>query len=317
MTQKVVVAVCTKQRPLMLERCLKSLAELNSTADIDVHICVVENDCHENMRSLVSSLSDQYDTAMHYVLETVTGIPYARNKALEYAKSIGGHWLLFVDDDECVPQTWLMDILGVATQYEASVAVGPVIHRYPEESVWGSCLYAEKNRKKKEDGQEVRSAATNNVAISSSVFSDQGLALTFDESFRFTGGSDTDFFNRAKDLGAKLVWAQSAAVYEEVPMERCTLKWAFSRSSRIASAAVCIDAKNIGRAKATQKHLRRALQDVGKFVGYMLLSILSLLTFRSVKEPFFKAWQGVARLWGRLWGVAGGKMSPYRRIDGS
>ncbi len=316
MTQKVVVAVCTKQRPLMLERCLKSLAGLNSSADMDVHICVVENDCHANMQSLVSRLSDQYDTAIHYLLESVTGIPYARNKALEYAKSIGSQWLLFVDDDECVPQTWLMDILGVATKYEASVAVGPVIHQYPEESVWGSCLYAEKNLKIKEDGQEVRSAATNNVAISERVFSNSGLALTFDESLRFTGGSDTDFFNRAKDQGAKLVWAQSAAVYEEVPMERCTLRWAFNRSSRIASAAVCIDAKNIGRAKATKKHLRRVLQDVGKFIGYMLLSIVSLVTFRSAKEPFFKAWQGVARLWGRLWGIAGGRMSPYRRIDG-
>ncbi len=301
----------------MLERCLKSLAGMQHSKDLDVDICVVENDCHANMKSLVAQLSDQHDMTIHYLLEAVTGIPYARNKALEYAKSINAQWLLFVDDDECVPETWLVDILRVATKYEAGVAVGPVIHQYPEESVWGECLYEEKNQKIKKDGQEVRSAATNNVAISESVFSNVGLGLTFDESLRFTGGSDTDFFNRAKDQGTKLVWAQSAPVYEEVPMERCTLKWAFNRSSRIASAAVCIDAKNIGRPSAIKKHSRRVLQDVGKSVGYLMLSLVSLVTLRSPKEPFFKAWQGVARLWGRLWGIAGGRMSPYRKIDGS
>ena len=54
----------------------------------------------------------------------------------------------------------------------------------------------------------------------------------FDESMALTGGTDTEFFRRAHVAGFAIEWCDEAIAHEEVPAERCTLRWIARRNLR-------------------------------------------------------------------------------------
>ncbi len=97
------VAICTKDRPENLARCLKSLLKLqkpDSQGSRRFEVLVVDNaPSNEQTKALVTSLP-----SVHYVREPKPGLDFARNRALKEAT---GDLLAFLDDDVVVDSNWL------------------------------------------------------------------------------------------------------------------------------------------------------------------------------------------------------------------
>ena len=93
------VAICTKDRPENLARCLQSLLELQEPAD-HFKVLVVDNaPSDERTKELVATLP-----SVHYVREPKAGLDFARNRALHEAQSV---LLAYLDDDVIVDRQWL------------------------------------------------------------------------------------------------------------------------------------------------------------------------------------------------------------------
>jgi hypothetical protein len=57
-----------------------------------------------------------------------------------------------------------------------------------------------------------------------------GLETPFDPRLGRSGGEDSDFFERMVRAGRSFVWCDEARVYEEVPLERQTLRYHVKRA---------------------------------------------------------------------------------------
>ena len=109
------VAICTKDRPENLARCLNSLLKLQ-TENSPLEILVVDNaPSDDRTKELVASLrseriavcpeSAEYCSPnINYVCEPKAGLDFARNRALKEAK---GEILAYLDDDVTVDRQWL------------------------------------------------------------------------------------------------------------------------------------------------------------------------------------------------------------------
>ena len=97
------VAICTKDRPENLSRCLESLLKIDksiSEGSPSFEILVVDNaPSDERTKKLVSALP-----SVRYVQEPKPGLDFARNRALQKAT---GKILAFLDDDVTVDNQWL------------------------------------------------------------------------------------------------------------------------------------------------------------------------------------------------------------------
>lgn len=101
---EVTVAICTKDRPENLDRCLESLLKLQTPHEPQGSSCfeilVVDNaPSDEQTKELVASLS-----TVRYVREPKPGLDFARNRAIKEASN---EILAFLDDDVVVDRKWL------------------------------------------------------------------------------------------------------------------------------------------------------------------------------------------------------------------
>ncbi|CAN5122201.1 hypothetical protein BH20GEM2_BH20GEM2_17450 [soil metagenome] len=99
----VTVAVCTRDHPYLLARCLASLREASSAARAEapsVEIVVVDNaPPDERTRQMAARFHE-----VRYIREPRAGLDFARNRALAEA---GGELLAFIDDDAVADRVWL------------------------------------------------------------------------------------------------------------------------------------------------------------------------------------------------------------------
>jgi glycosyltransferase involved in cell wall biosynthesis len=119
------VAICTKDRPENLARCLESLVKLQTPNKPEGSPCfeilVVDNaPSDEQTKELVASLS-----TVRYVREPKPGLDFARNRGLEEAT---GDLLAFLDDDVVVDRQWLDGLMEAwAENPDAAAFTGLVL----------------------------------------------------------------------------------------------------------------------------------------------------------------------------------------------
>src|SRR3990170_8556189 len=94
-----VLAICTRERPMMLSRCLQSVAQFVVPANIDFRIVVVDNaarpEARDQTREVIAGILNLERATL--VNESRTGIPFARNRALDLAVEHNADVLLFLD----------------------------------------------------------------------------------------------------------------------------------------------------------------------------------------------------------------------------
>ncbi|MBY0559355.1 glycosyltransferase family 2 protein [Hyphomicrobium sp.] len=308
-----VVAVCTAQRPEMLRRCLESLVQLTAPTDARIQIIVVENALTPDSAEIVSSIQQKSPIEIHYRLEQRSGIPFARNAALDLATALGADWIALIDDDEYAEPDWLIKLYEGSVTFGADVASGPVdqicVGEPPD---W----WTPRIRPCRPTGKILRGAATNNILMRAHLVRKDGLALRFDE--RLLGGSeDVEFFRRATDNGAKIIWVAEARLCEELPASRLSVKKRISRTYMVATSQAQVLRIQRGAVRGFLTLLPKIMR--GLIIGSSALlfsAIVWIVRPIAGKSLFYSGALRIVKAAGQILGGFGFYSAYYRTIDG-
>ncbi|HEY5955285.1 MAG TPA: glycosyltransferase family A protein, partial [Polyangiaceae bacterium] len=130
---KVTVAICTRDRPQHLERCLASLVALDYP---DVDLLVIDN---APATAPCADIVARFPTA-RCVLEPRPGLDWARNRAIAEAR---GEIIAYTDDDVIVDRDWLRALTAVFLEHPTVMAVTGLV--LPAELETPSQLQFEQN----------------------------------------------------------------------------------------------------------------------------------------------------------------------------
>ena len=224
--KRIDIAVCTFRRPELAET-LHSLALITVPADFDIRVIVADNDTTPSAEALVNQMRPTMPFEILYVHCPASNISIARNACLDNST---GHYLAFVDDDETVSRTWLVQLLDTALATGADVVLGPVRAEYALSAPnWMRRGDFHSTRPVWVNG-EIRTGYTCNVLLDLTrpVLSGRRFNLALGR----TGGEDTEFFRHMHAAGGRLTYAPDAVVFEPVPEKRARLAWLAKRRFR-------------------------------------------------------------------------------------
>lgn len=226
----VLVAICTKDRPVELARCLQGLAALDYGGAWSV--LVVDNSPVGSAKSPAESA--QGLPALQYVGVPVGGLAVARNRAIEVARVLGADSLAFIDDDEVPEPNWLNSLVRASGLWPGAVITGPVV---PEcetaPPAWDPDL-SYFTRANHQDGDLVDLVGIGNALLPGRLLE---LGISFDPAFEYYG-EDTEFLLRWKDLGGDIRWTSAAVVREWILPERLDVDFPRQRAKATTAAWV-------------------------------------------------------------------------------
>ncbi len=217
---------------------------------------------------------------LEYVVEAERGIPAARNRALETALARGADAIAFIDDDEVADSNWLAALIAAWRGRALQLVGGPVAvaGETRAETAWQrlilSGVRARLDRKARAaalktaagtDGRIV--IVTNNWLIDAAWL--RAHRLRFDESRRFTGGTDTLFFYKARAAGIVSGWAPDAVVRETIPPNRLTYRYQLRRARDQATGAFNRKYPEVSALRAARSMLVAAGKAVGGAVCFL------------------------------------------------
>lgn len=309
------IALCSRQRPHLLRRCLVSLDQLVIPENTTVSVLVVENNETPQYQEIVKDFGKVLP--LTHVLEPRAGLAYARNKILDTLSEMQVDWMGGVDDDQIVDRQWLVHMVAAIRQFpDTKTFVGDWRRTLPEDMpYWYPVLNKPKNLP---TGAFLREGATTNTAIHCSVFIASGMGLRFDMAYNFLGGEDTDFGVQYLNKGGKIRFVAGARTDEEIHDTRASLK---ARMARVSLSDFILAKVRHHRKSAvfawawTLQILYRSLV-LG--LGNMLLAGITL--------PFRERWamkrygmglKFFAKIRGLFWYYSGKKPEQYRNIDGN
>jgi len=227
-TKRVVVAIATRNRPEGCVRTVERIKQQRFDKPTELRIVVVDN------AAPAEASPEDLPEDVELLREEELGIAQARNRVVAHcADSVDV--IAFIDDDEYPQRSdWLQLHLDELGRSRATISTGPVLPDFEAEGppwllahpLFRTCRYP--------TGTLMEVAYTGNMVIS--LEQDEPFkSLWFSPAFGQTGGSDTDFSRRASELGAKIVWVDSAVVMERVPRSRTTFRWVLRRSRRLGA----------------------------------------------------------------------------------
>ncbi|MDB5570121.1 MAG: hypothetical protein JWN93_1304 [Hyphomicrobiales bacterium] len=310
---RVLVTICTRGRPVLLEACLASVCAQERSPHASMDILVVENNDSLTCEEIVARHARASGVAIHAVLEPELGIPFARTRCGVYAAEHGYDWALYIDDDETARPGWFVTMVEASRTYEADVVYGRVVSVYPPGTPgWMIAPSVDK----RPTGAQIRKAEGHNTMVRASVFRHDGMGLRFDPAMRFTGGSDTDFFSRVHAAGGRMVWVGEAIVDELVPASRMRLRWQLHRTFRVAINISVLHEKQRGRASALWRSLAKGFGRLFDGVVRMPLALAILVAPDAGKHFAFNAAKQIASGLGSFAFIFGVRPQPYRQVDG-
>jgi len=239
-TPYIVVAAPTCRRPKMLGQLLHSFVTMKPPSGSRVSFLIVDNAPDAPVRDVVKSFRRRTGLDVGYVLEAEPGIPFARNRALDEAAAAGADFVAFVDDDEFVDPDWL-DRLAAHQRGDGAHLVGGPVRLAPLEARGVLDRMVERGVRRRYERKEAKNASRRRerrdggvTIITNNWLGDlhwmRRVGLRFDIALRYSGGSDTALYHKAKSLGAKTSWCPDAIVYETIPPERMALGYQYRRA---------------------------------------------------------------------------------------
>jgi len=222
---KLSVCIATYRRN---ERLAEVLDDLRRQTLLPEQVVVVDNDAAAGARSLIESQrAAGVPFRLDYAVQPERNIARTRNRTVQLA---AGDWLAFVDDDERVPSDWLQRLMEAAERFQAQGVLAPVEPRLgPGAPDWI-------RRGKFYDFPHQPEGAS--VPLNCMRFGNvllQGEALRaepgpFDERYALGTGEDGDLLVRLANKGARIVWTETAPVFEPIEATRLSLKWLMRRA---------------------------------------------------------------------------------------
>ena len=194
---------------------------------LSAEVVVCDNNSADETAAVAARAAADAPIPVRYVRETARGDAQARNRAVAESR---GRWLAFFDDDQFAGRRWALELVRCAEAHGASVVGGPVLLAIDEERrrrLGRVCR--EQLREIDLSGDVVEYAGkqlpgTGNALVSRELFDRLGgFSLAFP-----SGGSDSDFFLRAREAGERLLYTPKAPIRHRVDERRLTpayLRW--------------------------------------------------------------------------------------------
>ncbi|CAA6678757.1 Unannotated [Lentimonas sp. CC19] len=302
---KISIAICTRERPVMLTNLLNSMRHLALLEGVEVIIDIIENHTEENLKELISRLAPSLPFKVNYHWEPKLGIPIARNHALRVAEGSSATHIIFLDDDERVDSQWLKELWAAYLKLDQSSIIQGAVISAPETET-NKHLHPFFQRKIRQTGDKMETCSTNNVIIPIESLTQHNL--TFDESRPFAGGEDYILTQKAHRLNIPMRFCAESFVYEDIPDERLNLKWLSKRNF------------SSGLTDGEQKRelgfkLTYALQRLWK----LLLNVFKAATnkLRSKDHESIKKWLKACVNAGQLLGYFRFSLNSYKTTDGN
>lgn len=202
------IVICTRDRALTLQRCLRNIAAIDHSPLQGWEIIVIDNGSRDKTRAVAESFSPSLP--LRYVSELAPGLSHARNRGVAEARN---STIAFTDDDCLITPGWASKIVRAFAQDPSlSIIGGRVVLADAEDSPIGVRC------------QRTPSAVTNagqilefmigcNFAFKRSVFDAAGM---FDTSFgagtRVGSAEDVDILYRALKLGMRIEYRPEVVV---------------------------------------------------------------------------------------------------------
>jgi succinoglycan biosynthesis protein ExoM len=241
------------------------------------------------------------------------GIPMARNAALEAALRNSPDFIAFLDDDEVAPPHWLKSLLRALEDSGADAVQGGVreLPADVQDIASDACSSEETCT-----WEACESLSTCNVLFKARLAA-LPLALRFDETMQFTGGSDREFFMRAHKRGAKLRRVWGIDVFEEAHEER---GFAYQAARTFAAGNnyfACMRKNEPGLVAAARIAMRTVDRIIGAAAKLIAAVVLLLaLRQRSAQEELRNGCLKLCFAAGCLAPLVGVRAYPYRMIQG-
>lgn len=221
------ICIATFKRPQLLKELLESIETQAFEGLGQFRIIVVDNDSAESAREIVACFKSTSNPSVIYDVEPVQNIALARNRALKHARA---DFVVFIDDDEFATPGWLEQLVSTAKTYEADVVFGPVLPLLPDNAPDWIVQSGFFERPRQATGAARKHGATGNTIVNRQALKKSGFQ--FNPDFGLTGGSDTELFFKMYNEGYKLIWCDTAMLYERIPLERMRVKWIIRRAFR-------------------------------------------------------------------------------------
>ncbi len=112
----ITVAICTWNRADLLRQTLEHFGKLCVPLGLQWELLIIDN----NSTDMTTEVAESFKALLpvRYIFEPQQGQSYARNRAIEEAKS---DWLVFTDDDVIVEPSWLSEYILAIGQVSESV----------------------------------------------------------------------------------------------------------------------------------------------------------------------------------------------------
>ena len=299
------ICVCTCRRPELLVGCLKSLATMDLPGGVGVTVSVIDNDQQPSARALVDEMQDDFPLPLYYCHVDRSGIPFARNAAIEKTLELDADYLVFIDDDEWVESNWLTTLHTYSLKKGGEAIVsGHVVQELPDGV--SDTVRRFFTKRERDTGTSLSACATNNVLIP--IFVMRDLHLRFDESHPHMGGEDTVFFTLAAQKGVPIYKCAEAVVHEVIPATKANMKWLSQRKFRVGIIAAWRKAR-YGQSRPSIL-LNAVFMVVTSFFIALLLSVFLQFELRN------KFWLRVCKYSGVIVRVFGAKIDDYAVIHG-
>ena len=312
LSTKILIGVCTYGRPVMLAKCLDSLAKQSDSAGLSLSIVVVDNESEENNRVIVETFREQCRFPVQYRHEPRRGIAFARNAILEEAVTTGVDWVAMLDDDETADPNWIEALM--APEYlDTPVLMGRQVFVYPEQMpFWTKPKPIVRSRDI--EGIEWNRASTNNVRFSISLVT---AGLRFREDLALTSGEDTDFFARAHVQGFGIRLTTRAVTFEEAHPDRHTLTGHIYRSYWQSASEIRLQFTIKPTGQVYRENAYRIPLAWLTGLGRLLISPFYVIGgTNKMKRRIVSATKRLGSAAGLSAGLLGIQTEPYRKISG-
>ena len=262
MNGKVLVAICTKDRPNELRRCIDSV--VRQTPDHDWDLLVVDNSSSGTARPTVDSLARLHSNIYWHAVPT-GGLASARNAAVSWAEEYEA--LIFIDDDEEACPGWLNAFVRAMQIWPEDALVGPVVSYVAQAPEWDPHLRYF-SRAEREDGTLLETAGNGNVLLPRHLFVESGIryAPWLDGFY----GEDHEMFTQYRTIGGRLRWVANARVVEHILPSRLSVRYPYWRGIRTAQAWTLISKS---RGNLDKVVLRAALATQRLLTGLVLIGL--------------------------------------------
>ncbi len=266
-------------------------------AGIRIIVIVVDNDAQQSAHAAFQQAITELPVPAYYYVQPERGLSAVRNALLERALAHKATHIAFIDDDEHAPPMWLTSMLDGLRFYQADIIAGPVL------PIRDGRIVPTLNTRP--SGSRLQYPSSGNVVFDLRLASE--LDLRFDRRFDFTGGEDTDFFNRATKQGATAVWLADGILYTVVTPERARLPYRLYYPLRCGISHALVYKQQYSPPLSWLRCLIGAALTYARTLRFLLQAL-----YRSPLQNIKKAVSNCLRASGILLGLVGITVEPYR-----